>query len=199
MAIAWWRSLKSIVSHWPGPVVYSVLLYGSVNCCGDNCENTSGKHFFPSVSECINLFLNWKSYRFSNVERLTAELAFTRLRCSVLKINGWWGVMPLSTFQYICIPVLLCILPGLGLFTLGKAWAGLNHSLLSLSGHQENGARLFSGYLMAGQDTRGVAGADGIQVGHGTAALWMRAVGRWNRFVILWAGGGPLRTCFILW
>lgn len=179
-----------------------VLLYGSVSCCGDDCRNVSEKHIFPSVSECRNLFLNWKFYRFSKGERLTAELAFTRQRRSVLRINGWWGMMSLSKFQYFFIPVLLCILRGLGLFSLGRFEQGLITASVCLCQAiiKENGARLFSGYLMPGQDTRSIIGTDGIRAGHRTAALCMRAVRLWNRFVLLlWAGGGPLQTCIILW
>lgn len=82
-----------------------------------------------------------------------------------------------SKFQYFITPMLMCVLPGLGLFSLGKR--RLDPSLCHLSGHsQEN--RGTQGSALGAQEARGI-NWNRRDSGHGRAARCVRAVEHWNR------------------
>lgn len=189
MAITWWRSLKSMVSAWPWAVFRTgfssmdqstaVEMIVKIRQRNTSCLQSLNAKICSSTG-------NVMGFQTEQGWALHWHLPDT---CSVVRINGWWGTMPLRKFQYFFMPVLLCILPGLNLFSLGRAWAGLSHSLQSLSGHfQEIGARLSPGYLMAGQDTRGIPGADGIRAAQGQLpSVWGQS-----------GSGTGLSSCFEL-
>lgn len=58
-----------------------------------------------------------------------------------------------SKFQYFITPVLTCVLPGLGLFSLGKR--RLDPSLRHLSGRSQKN-RGTQGYALGAQEARGI-------------------------------------------